>query len=120
MPGQYMQLVADLEMEHTPIDVGGRNSRKRCLRDGILWPCPSILAAQALEHLGKGHDAMILWGEAYPVDVFAEPSEDDFKKAAAALKAQGLTLDAISASNFRHVLKGAVEISREALRLVGT
>lgn len=43
------------------------------------------------------------WAEAYPLDVFPEP---DFKKAAEVLKQNGMTLDAISASNMRHVLDG--------------
>jgi len=47
------------------------------------------------------------WTEAYPLDVFPEP---DFKKAAKALKENGMTLDAISASNMRHVLKGVQDI----------
>ena len=44
------------------------------------------------------------WAEAYPLEVFPEP---DFAKAAALLEAGGMTIDAISASNMRHVLKGA-------------
>ncbi len=47
------------------------------------------------------------WSEAYPLSVFPEP---DFKRAAAALKDAGMTLDAISASNMRHVLNGIKDI----------
>ena len=42
------------------------------------------------------------WQKAYPLDVFPEP---DFKKARELLEAGGMTIDAISASNMRHVLK---------------
>jgi len=47
------------------------------------------------------------WTEAYPLDVFPEP---DFKKATKALKENGMTIDAISASNMRHVLTGIKNI----------
>jgi hypothetical protein len=46
------------------------------------------------------------WSKAYPLDVFPEP---DMKKAAKALKAVGLTLDAVSASNMRHVITRLME-----------
>ena len=47
------------------------------------------------------------WIDAYPLDIFPEP---DFKKAHEVLKANGITLDAISASNMRHVLNGIKDI----------
>jgi hypothetical protein len=47
------------------------------------------------------------WIDAYPLSVFPEP---DFKKAARVLKDNGITLDAISASNMRHVLAGVNKI----------
>jgi len=50
------------------------------------------------------------WCDAYPLDVFPEP---DFKKAAALLEAGGMTIDAISASNMRHVLKGISKLIPE-------
>lgn len=46
---------------------------------------------------------IVQWIEAYPLEVFPEP---DLKKAAKVLKENGMTLDAISASNMRHVLNG--------------
>ncbi len=47
------------------------------------------------------------WCDAYPLDVFPEP---DLKKAADVLKANGITIDTISASNMRHVLNGVKKI----------
>lgn len=41
------------------------------------------------------------WCRAYPLDVFPEP---DFVKAKALLERGGITLDAVSASNMRHVV----------------
>lgn len=52
------------------------------------------------------------WGQAYPLTVFPEP---DFKKARALLEAGGMTLDAISASNMRHVVEGVQQIAVDAL-----
>lgn len=50
------------------------------------------------------------WCDAYPVAIFHEP---DWAKAAQVLKENGMTLDAISASNMRHVLKGVHQIIKE-------
>ena len=47
------------------------------------------------------------WCDAYPLEVFPEP---DFKKARRLLEAGGMTIDAISASNMRHVLRGVRRI----------
>jgi len=47
------------------------------------------------------------WCEAYPLDVFPEP---DFKKVHKILRENGLSLDAVSASNMRHVLRGIQKI----------
>jgi len=52
------------------------------------------------------------WAEAYPLDIFPEP---DFRKAAKLLEAGGMTLDAISASNMRRVVKGIERIVKEAI-----
>ena len=47
------------------------------------------------------------WCRAYPLEVFPEP---DLKKAAEVLREAGMTLDSISASSMRHVLKGIQKI----------
>ena len=41
------------------------------------------------------------WERAYPLSAFPEP---DLEKAAQLLKAGGMTIDALSASNMRHVV----------------
>lgn len=53
------------------------------------------------------------WAKAYPLRAFPEP---DFKRAAKVLKAGGLSLDAISASNMRHVINGVRNIVEQALK----
>jgi len=62
-------------------------------------------AVAALEQLKQ-------WSEAYPLAVFPEP---DFKKAHLVLTAHGMTLDAISASNMRHVITQARKIIDAAI-----
>lgn len=52
------------------------------------------------------------WAKAYPIEIFPEP---DMKKAHEILKANGMTLDAISASNMRHVINNVAGIARRAL-----
>jgi len=47
------------------------------------------------------------WCAAYPLDIFPEP---DFKKARELLEAGGMTIDAISASNMRHITTGIQKI----------
>jgi hypothetical protein len=47
------------------------------------------------------------WCDAYPLDIFPEP---DFKRAHELLTAGGMTLDAIGASNMRHVCTGISKI----------
>lgn len=46
------------------------------------------------------------WAKAYPLEVFPEP---DMKKARMGLASVGITLDAVSASNMRHVITRLVE-----------
>ena len=53
------------------------------------------------------------WAKAYPLKVFPEP---DLKKVAEVLKAAGLSLDAVSASNMRHVINQVKDITKQALK----
>ena len=52
------------------------------------------------------------WAQAYPLEVFPEP---DFKKTHEVLTANGMTLDAISAFNMRHVITKVIEIIDAAI-----
>lgn len=53
------------------------------------------------------------WAKAYLLKAFPKP---DLKKAHEILKAAGMTLDAISADNMRHVLDGVKDIVEQALK----
>lgn len=66
-----------------------------------------------IERLKSAIEKIRQWVKAYPVRVFPEP---DFVKAAKVLKAAGMSLDAISASNMRHVITRVGEILEQALK----
>jgi hypothetical protein len=55
------------------------------------------------------------WEQAYPLAMFPEP---DLKRAAAVLKDAGMTLDAISASNMRHVVSRLAPSMHNAIDLI--
>jgi hypothetical protein len=46
-------------------------------------------------------DRIEQWSKAYPLEIFPEP---DFTRARELLKAGGMTIDSVSASNMRHVI----------------
>ena len=52
------------------------------------------------------------WANAYPLEAFPEP---DFNKAHELLKAGGMTLDAITASNMRHVITSVKKLVDDVL-----
>ncbi len=65
------------------------------------------------EKLKEALERIQNWRNAYPLDVFPKP---DLKKARKVLKDAGMTLDAISADNMRHVLDGIKDIVDSALK----
>lgn len=74
---------------------------------------PDLAALRAeRDRLRDALERVQQWADAYPLEVFPEP---DFKRAHEVLTAAGMTLDAISASNMRHSMKGVREIARAAL-----
>lgn len=77
-----------------------------------------ILVVDYIKHLESENDRqedklhkINQWAKAYSVDMFLEP---DLKKAAELLKANGMTLDAVSSSNMRHVLTRLIEVTGPA------
>ena len=65
-----------------------------------------------IEKLEEALQRILQWSEAYPLAIFPEP---DLQRAHEVLKANGMTVDAISASAMRHVIIGVGKIAREAL-----
>lgn len=75
-----------------------------------------LVAAAEREHYDDLFANIKNWCEAYPISVFPEP---DFKKAHEVLKANGMTLDAISASNMKHVITQVQNMIDAAIRARG-
>ena len=67
------------------------------------WGNTMLLAADEIERLNDILQTIEMWSKLYPLDIFPEPN---FKLAAEVLEKNGMTLDAISAINMRHVLSG--------------
>ena len=80
----------------------------------LMAKAAAALVAKDAEiaRLREAVDELNEWALAYPVAVFPEP---DFRNAHKALQTVGITIDAVSASNFRHVLKRVKEITAAAL-----
>jgi hypothetical protein len=77
---------------------------------------PALTAAlDEAERLGDALQTIIKWSEAYPLECFPEVPSEDWARAAAVLKAAGLSLDRISASNMRHVITRVGDIARAAV-----
>jgi hypothetical protein len=64
------------------------------------------------ERYREALEQIVAWSEAYPPNIFGEP---DWKRAGDLLRAGGISLDAISASNMRHVVTEVGAIARAAL-----
>jgi hypothetical protein len=58
---------------------------------------------------------ILFWADAYPTDIFHEPTPEECHHASELLAAHDMTLDAFSASMARHCLKGVGDIARDAL-----
>ena len=69
------------------------------------------------EELEEALRRIVQWADAYPTDIFHEPDAAECKRAHELLKANGMTIDAFSASMGRHCLKGVGDIAREALKV---
>jgi len=66
--------------------------------------------ADLRRQLDEANDKLIkidMWCRAYPLDVFPEP---DLKEVRRLLEAGGITIDCVSASMVRHVLRGIGDI----------
>jgi hypothetical protein len=96
------------------------NDRKRGLQTFLESLSASPALAPTDEALDEFDEALSQWARAYPLTAFPEP---DLVKARAALESAGMTLDAVSASNMRHVvttLDGLFEKVRRARVDTGT
>jgi hypothetical protein len=75
----------------------------------------SYLALRAWQRRANAlHERIVEWSKAYPLDVFPKP---DLLKARGLLEQGGMTLDAISADNMRHVVERLAPEARALRRL---
>ena len=58
---------------------------------------------------------ILQWAEAYPIDIFQEPTSEQCRRAHELLKTEGMTLDAFSAKMGRHCMSGVGQIASDAL-----
>ena len=82
----------------------------------LLTDFSKLVAEKEREHYDDLFEHIKGWCEAYPISVFPEP---DFGKAHEVLKANGMTLDAISASNMKHVITQVQKMIDAAIRARG-
>lgn len=68
-----------------------------------IWQSRCVSAEREVDELSEKLRKITDWCNAYPLDIFPEPN---LKQARVLLEAGGQTLDAVSASAMRHVLKG--------------
>lgn len=68
------------------------------------------------EKLEDALNRIVQWADAYPTEIFHEPSKEEFRRAAKVLSDNGMTLDVFGASMGRHCVQGVGGIAREALK----
>ena len=103
----YVMSDDDSEMGKTRAE---RDYALHCLEREVAICATTQARCDALEDaLRRIYD----WSRAYPIAVFPEP---DWNRARVLLESGGMTLDSISASNMRLVIKGVGEIAKKALK----
>lgn len=107
MNGQFKQWFDDMEERYQ----ASYGSYEQLLQEAF-----EAGAKQEREHYDDLFEQIKNWCEAYPISVFPEP---DFGKAHEVLKANGMTLDAISASNMKHVITQVQKMIDAAIRARG-
>jgi hypothetical protein len=70
---------------------------------------------ERIERLEEALQRIVRWSEAYPLKVFPEPDDAYYKAAHEVLRANGMTLDRLSAATMRHVVQGVGRIAKDAL-----
>jgi hypothetical protein len=77
-----------------------------------LFATPPVPAGKVGELVEDFLHELDGWEQAYPLSMFPEP---DMRKAAELLKSGGIALDAVSASNMRHVVSQIAPKARAAI-----
>ena len=66
------------------------------------------LLREALEELHQ-------WSEAYPTEIFIEPTDEQWRQAHEALQSVGMTIDKLSGSIYRRILRRTKSVTTRAL-----
>jgi len=67
------------------------------------------------ERLQEALRRLVTWADAYPTEIFPEPSQEEWKIASQLLRQFGMSIDRFSAAAMRHVATRMGAIAREAL-----
>jgi len=89
------------------------NATSYTAKSGLIEYIRADTAEAKNKQLREALQKIQSWASAYPLKVFPKPN---LKKAHKALKAVGMTLDAISADNMRHVINQVTDIVEQALK----
>ena len=103
--------IAQLETE---VDI---ETNRRMIQDGnVLHLAASLTRLEAeFEKMGAALNKIRIWADAYPLDMFPEPTKEDWKEIARLLKDNGYLLDSVSSSNMRHVINGVKALVEDVL-----
>lgn len=74
-----------------------------------------MIDCEHCEDLKAALQRIAQWSKAYPTDIFHEPSAEESQRAHKLLLANGMTLDAFSASASRHCFVNIGKIAEMAL-----
>ena len=108
-PGRVAFPVIQPQYQPIPQIEGGDNPRL----DAAYWRARAEAAEARAERYERWLQRIDNWAKAYPLDVFPEP---DFRQVYVVLKAAGISLDQVSASNMRHVIQGVEGMVEKALK----
>lgn len=95
---------------------GAADEIERLELEIAAWKHSNELKVQEIERLREALQKIVQWAEeAYSTNIFHEPTKEQRDRADELLTANGMTLDAFSASMGRHCLKGVGDIAKRTL-----
>ena len=106
------QRIKQLEAENKRWENANKIQNENFKKLNMAWNQHRMIIEQENTRLKEAIEFVDNWCKAYPIEIFPEP---DMKKAHEILKKHGMTLDAIGASNMRHVINGVREELKKAL-----
>lgn len=110
-----LEMIRAFKEEMRKADSGTGDSLRAAIAAATDHPAIAGDAEDAarLDRMESALDQIQAWASAYPIGMFPEP---DWAASAKVLNDAGLSLDAISAANMRHVITRVQEIADNAMR----